>query len=108
MKSSQQNPPVLWLMTDDDAAAYSVVVPFAYVALGSRAISHMGNMLYSHLSTRAATMQASEVADWSEMNLPYLTLVVDEGIDIGDLADAIAKRGRLVGVSLVVRSKEER
>lgn len=96
---------VVWLMTYDESAAHSPWVSWA--ALGAEACTKMGAMLFSAMDTRTAFRRCMGVSTWTSTGLPDLTLVVDEGIDIGPLADAIIKRGKSVGVTLSVRARNE-
>jgi hypothetical protein len=96
---------VVWLMTLDEIATPH---PYAsWVAVGSDACVKMGAMLYSALDTRTAFLRHMPGHTWESTGLPSLTLVVDSGIDIGPLADAITKRGKSVGVSMLVRARNE-
>lgn len=96
---------VVWLMTLDESATPSPYV--SWVAVGPDACVKMGAMLYSALDTRIAFLRRMAGHTWESTGLPSLTLVVDSGIDIGPLADAITKRGKPVGVSMLIRARDE-
>jgi hypothetical protein len=103
--SSLNKDRVVWWMTLDEGSTPKPYV--SWTAVGSDACVKMGAMLYSALDTRAVFMHRMGVSKWSDTGLPSLTLIVDSGIDIGPLADVITKRGKSVGVSMLVRARNE-
>jgi hypothetical protein len=96
---------VVWLMSLDEIATPPWYA--TWVAVGSDACIKMGAMLYSALDTREAFLRRMAGHTWESTGLPSLILVVDSGIDTGPLADAITKRGKSVGVSMLVRARNE-
>jgi hypothetical protein len=104
-KTHPLNPPIVWRMTHDERAAFN---PYAsYTALGVKSIAHMGHLVFSNLSVREAALASAGHNEWKEMGLPFIVIVVDADIDIGELAEAVRTRGHAVGMSLVMLSKDE-
>jgi hypothetical protein len=82
----------VWVMTRDRRRSY----PHATWV----ASTQMSDSLSRSIDIRRAAAVNQGVESWTDTGAPRIVLAVDEGIDIGSLADEIVRHGKAAGVEL--------
>jgi hypothetical protein len=95
----------VWVMTRDRRRNY----PHAtWVASTPSTMTQMADSLSRAMDIRRAAAINQGVESWTDTGAPKIVLAVDEGIDIGSLADEIVRHGKAAGVELRIEHFSER
>jgi hypothetical protein len=70
-------------------------------------MTQMADSLSRAMGIRRAAAINQGVESWTDTGAPKIIFAVDEGIDIGSLADEIVRHGKAAGVELRIEHASE-